>query len=68
MDWNEFQFALSNEKFKEREIDNTVYTASLIAENSYLVRYNTVDGWEGREYSRTDVETNVKEGFWVVIK
>ena len=69
----EFKFTLSKEKFIEaygndddvKEVDDTIYDAIPVSDDVYLVRWETEDGWEGLEYSKEEVETFIKDGFWV---
>lgn len=66
-----FKFILSKEKFAEigdtDDIGDEIYEAELISKDAYLVRYFTEDGWTGWEYTKSDVETNLEQGFWLKV-
>lgn len=65
---DKFKFILSKEKFDEiGGADDTVFTAKLISDDTYIVKWDSEDGWEGTHYSKADVEENLRDEWWVKV-
>ncbi len=72
IDGHDFKFILSKEKFAEigaeDKIDDTVYSATLINDDYYLVKWEEVNELEGIEYSKQEIEKYIKKGYWVKLE
>lgn len=63
---NEFKFILSKERFPM--CDDIVYSATLISDDTYSVKWEAEYGLDEAKYKRLDVEENVADGLWIDIR